>query len=62
MINVVLIAGIEVAFNVYPAQWWSSLLLQVCHVVILIGLFMSPVPYQQGLELQDLEPTDKKKR
>ena len=36
--------AVEVAFNVYPGTWWSSLLLQGCHAVILIKIFISSVP------------------
>ena len=34
--------GIEAAFNVYPATWASSSLLQLCHVALLIGLWRAP--------------------
>ena len=36
--------AIEVAFNVYPATFWSSLLLQVAHFVLLIALYATPAP------------------
>ena len=36
--------AIEVAFNVYPATFWSSLLLQVAHFVLLIALYAAPAP------------------
>lgn len=39
----VLIA-VEVAFNVYPGTWWSSLLLQASHAFVLIKVFASSVP------------------
>lgn len=29
-------AAIEVAFNVYPATWWSSLMLQAAHLAMLL--------------------------
>ena len=35
---------IEVAFNVYPATMWSSLLLQVAHIGLLLALYTSPTP------------------
>ena len=35
---------IEVAFNVYPATPWSSGLLQVAHIVLLVALYVSPAP------------------
>jgi alpha-1,3-mannosyltransferase len=50
-VNIILIASIEICFNVYPATWWSSLLLQVCHLIILTGLLVSPVPYEEGVKL-----------
>jgi len=39
-----ILLGIEVAFNVYPATPWSSVLLQVCHCLLLVGLYFAPVP------------------
>lgn len=44
VVRVLLLVGIEVSFNVYPATAWSSLLLQTCHAVILAALYFSPVP------------------
>ncbi len=44
----IIILCIEVSFNIYPAQWWSSLLLQICHIAIFASLLTSPVPYLQG--------------
>ena len=39
-----LMAAIEIAFNVYPAQAWSSLLLQGSHWIILVSLAFADVP------------------
>jgi hypothetical protein len=36
--------AIEIAFNVFPATPFSSLLLQIAHVVLLIALFVAPSP------------------
>jgi len=41
---VVLMGAIEVSYNVYPATEWSSLLLQTCHAVLLLGLLLAPSP------------------
>ena len=35
---------IEVAFNVYPATFWSSGLLQIAHIGLLVALYLSPAP------------------
>lgn len=35
---------IEIAFNIYPAIPLSSAVLQICHIVILLGLFFTPAP------------------
>eukprot|EP00606_Chrysophyceae_sp_TOSAG23-5_P000567 GSChrysophyteH2.ASY1.ANO1.1157.1 assembled CDS len=43
-LSVALCAGIEVAFNVYPSTAFSSALLQICHLFILIGLYLAPAP------------------
>jgi alpha-1,3-mannosyltransferase len=51
VVKVLVMVGIEVAFNVYPATWWSSLLLQVCHLILLAGLYFSNIPYNQGVHL-----------
>ena len=39
-----LFIGIELAFNIYPATPMSSAILQVCHFVSLLALYISPVP------------------
>ncbi|KAJ1409012.1 ALG3 protein-domain-containing protein [Ochromonadaceae sp. CCMP2298] len=44
VLKVLVLAGIEVAFNVYPATTWSSVLLQVCHFFVLLALYITPVP------------------
>lgn len=43
-LRLLLLAGIELAFNVFPATSWSSALLQVCHGVILLALLVAPLP------------------
>lgn len=35
--------AVEVAFNVFPATWWSSTLLQTAHLALLVGLLQSPL-------------------
>ena len=35
---------IEVAFNVYPATPWSSGILQIAHIILLVALYVSPAP------------------
>ena len=41
-LRLVLWLGIETAFNVYPATWASSTMLQLCHAALLIGLWRAP--------------------
>ena len=36
--------AIEVAFNVFPATWWSSAALQGAHFFLLAGLMSAPAP------------------
>jgi alpha-1,3-mannosyltransferase len=43
-IRLLVLAGIEYAFNVYPSTPLSSGVLQVCHFVLLIGLYYTPIP------------------
>eukprot|EP01032_Pedospumella_encystans_P011344 gene11344-13193_t len=44
-LSVVWFVAVEVCFNVFPATAWSSALLQVCHLVLLVGLYRTPVPW-----------------
>lgn len=46
--SLVIIASVEVCFNVYPATAWSSALLQLCHIALLAALYFSPVPAREG--------------
>jgi len=39
-----LVAAIEVSFNIFPATWWSSALLQASHLIVLGLLCISAVP------------------
>lgn len=53
--RLMILLGIEVAFNVFPATWWSSAVLQACHWVLLVALFFSPAskpPAVQSFEYQ----------
>jgi len=43
-VSVIAIFGIEVAFNVFPATWLSSMVLQLSHAFLLIKIFLTPVP------------------
>jgi alpha-1,3-mannosyltransferase len=43
-LKLLLLVNIELAFNVYPATPWSSVMLQVSHFVLLVGLYLSPAP------------------
>ena len=52
------LAAIEVCWNVYPATWWSSALLVLCHVWLLFGILVpgQAVPYD------DAEPPARRKK
>ena len=43
-LKLLLLLDIELAFNVFPATAWSSAMLQLGHVVLLGGLYLSPAP------------------
>jgi len=43
-ISAALLLGIEISFNVFPSTWWSSLLLQCCHLVLLVSVYLSSIP------------------
>eukprot|EP00455_Lapot_gusevi_P004814 TRINITY_DN11992_c0_g1_i1.p1 TRINITY_DN11992_c0_g1~~TRINITY_DN11992_c0_g1_i1.p1 ORF type:complete len:233 (+),score=48.35 TRINITY_DN11992_c0_g1_i1:99-797(+) len=38
---------IEMVWNIYPARWWTSVLLLLCHGLMVLGLLFSPVPAPQ---------------
>ncbi|CAM9454777.1 unnamed protein product [Ectocarpus fasciculatus] len=42
-LRLVVLCGVEMGFNVFPATALSSAVLQVCHLAILVGLWVSPV-------------------
>jgi alpha-1,3-mannosyltransferase len=44
VLRLALSAGVEVAFNVFPATGESSMLLQACHAIMLIGLLLADLP------------------
>jgi alpha-1,3-mannosyltransferase len=44
VLRLVILAGIEIAFNVYPSTPMSSLVLQAAHIFLLAALFFSPLP------------------
>lgn len=44
LLRLCLVAAIEMAFNVYPATWWSSAVLQASHAIILLGILWSRCP------------------
>lgn len=52
---------IEWAFNVFPATPLSSGTLQVCHWVLLFGLYLSPMPQAYAPE-DVVEPTANEKK
>jgi alpha-1,3-mannosyltransferase len=51
-ICLVTFACIEVAFNVFPATPWSSALLQVAHLVLLVAIFASDIP-EEDIKLEE---------
>ena len=53
--NVVILAAIEVCWNVFPAQPWSSALLWFCHLSLLLALLFAP--QQQQLAAADKAKT-----
>lgn len=54
-VNLAVMLGIELAFNVFPATAWSSLMLQGAHFLLFIGIFTAKLPYN------DDESSDKSK-
>lgn len=54
ILSLLLVIVIEICFNIFPATPWSSLALQISHLLLFIGLFLSPVsePYEDVVEEQ----------
>ncbi|XP_050690954.1 lethal(2)neighbour of tid protein-like isoform X2 [Eriocheir sinensis] len=40
---------IELCWNTYPSTWWSSALLHICHLAILVGVYLER-PKDKGLK------------
>jgi alpha-1,3-mannosyltransferase len=62
VVKFAVLGAIEVAFNVYPATPQSSLLLQVAHLVLLVGLVCAKVPAVVESEEADEPKSTKKKK
>lgn len=45
VIRLLLLVIIEVAFNVFPSTVWTSALLQIAHLILLVALYLTPVPF-----------------
>ena len=45
IISILLVGAVEVAYNVYPATPTSSLVLQAVHLIFLVGIFATKVPF-----------------
>ena len=56
-LKLLLLVNIEVGFNVYPATSLSSSMLQLSHIIILVGLYLSNAPMMES----DEDPNAKKK-
>ena len=44
LVKLLIFAGIEYAFNVFPANAMSSIILQLCHICMLVALYVAPAP------------------
>jgi uncharacterized membrane protein len=47
-VSIILLAVIEIAYNVYPSTPSSSLILQLAHLTILGALYIAPAPLALG--------------
>ena len=56
--SILAIFSIEAVFNVFPATWLSSMVLQLSHAFLLIKIFVTSVPTIL-LEEKDIEMKDK---
>lgn len=48
LLSIVVLGGFEYAFDVFPATALSSFVLQICHVLLLVALWFSRVPFTEG--------------
>ena len=44
LVQCILLIAIEIGFNVYPASAFSSLLLQIAHIALLVALYLQKAP------------------
>lgn len=59
-IGLMVMGAIEVAFNVFPATAWSSLLLQGSHLILLIAIFTTQLSEEEKEEQENGEGRGRK--
>lgn len=57
-VRIAIFVAVEIAFNVFPSTWWSSAMLQLALLTLLLGLIFSPETSQKALNA----PTDRSNR
>eukprot|EP01104_Vermistella_antarctica_P006209 TRINITY_DN16931_c0_g1_i1.p1 TRINITY_DN16931_c0_g1~~TRINITY_DN16931_c0_g1_i1.p1 ORF type:complete len:423 (+),score=90.65 TRINITY_DN16931_c0_g1_i1:228-1496(+) len=60
-VRLVLLAAVEWVWNVYPSNSTSSITLQVCHLVLLVSLLLSP-KVEASREVEEENDLNRKKR
>ncbi|KAL7842478.1 hypothetical protein SRHO_G00241670 [Serrasalmus rhombeus] len=52
LLRVLILGLIELAWNTYPSTTYSSVSLHVCHLIILLCLWLNPTPTPQALQTE----------
>ncbi|KAL7851326.1 hypothetical protein AOLI_G00216820 [Acnodon oligacanthus] len=52
LLRVLILGLIELAWNTYPSTTYSSVSLHVCHLIILLCLWLNPTPTPQALQIE----------
>jgi alpha-1,3-mannosyltransferase len=60
VLSVFIMGAIEYSFNVFPATAISSLILQLSHVILLLALWTSKIPFKEGKDVGKLISSLKK--
>ncbi|KAF7662711.1 hypothetical protein LDENG_00227570 [Lucifuga dentata] len=60
LLRVLILGLIELSWNTYPSTNSSSAALHICHIIILICLWLAPAPSSPPAKTQDIPVKDKR--
>jgi alpha-1,3-mannosyltransferase len=61
-VSLLVMALVEIAFNVYPATAWSSSMLQISHLILLLAIFTTDIPEEETTESSKSELLKEKEK